>query len=564
MKKIYLMLTGLLALLATACHDPEMVEPTAERQGLTSITAYFTSGQFVDQELAKLTVTDENATRYVIPVPYFYPETSDDETTEAMKNVRVRAEIDNNCKIEPTLTILDLTQENHFTYTNAKGESRDIVITGERVKSSKCELLTFALTNPALSGVIDEASHTVSLISADDLSSVLGTAEVSAHATISPDPAAAPLNYNSPVEFTVTAHDGVTKQVYTVSKSIPEKIASGFNAETMTQIFNFDPVSNLGLPDYSNLVYPSMAAIGGNLVISLGNGTTPIYLNRITGVKLGEINLGSAQAGAIASDEADHMLIANVAAAGATVNIYKTSSVTAAPTLFYSFTNDTDLPTSHKMKVIGDIDNDAMIVFTLPGVDGVTNSSRCFVLTVQGGVVVSKTTLDLSGLGINWGPAPVNTSTVVAASADGTQGYFHSQYSGSTFNWIKPDMTLGASIADDNTGWGLNPNCLDTKRFNNVDYAALLTVSHFPSWGMGPQLYLLNVNDKTQLTGASIDATPALAYYGKIDWYQTGAYAVAAGDVIIAPSADGFTLYIYYYDHNSGVIGGYRADCIKR
>ena len=49
-----------------------------------------------------------------------------------------------------------------------------------------------------------------------------------------------------------------------------------------------------------------------------------------------------------------------------------------------------------------------------------------------------------------------------------------------------------------------------------------------------------------------------------IDWYQAGDYSIASGDVVIAPSADGYKLYIYYYDHNSQAFGGYVADCIKR
>ena len=38
----------------------------------------------------------------------------------------------------------------------------------------------------------------------------------------------------------------------------------------------------------------------------------------------------------------------------------------------------------------------------------------------------------------------------------------------------------------------------------------------------------------------------------------------ACADAILAPSADGYMLYIYYYDHFSGMIGGYSLDCIKR
>lgn len=197
---------------------PEYVSPTAERQGLTSLTAIFTSGPFINQTMAKLSVTDESTDRYVIQVPWFYPTTSDDETTPYMNKVRMQAELQENCFIEPALTILDLTQENYFTYTNAQGAKRKICITGERVKSNTCELLAFSLQEPAIAGIVDKANKKISLISADDLSACLGEAEISAHATISPDPSITPLNYNEPIEFTVTAHNGVDKAVYTVQE----------------------------------------------------------------------------------------------------------------------------------------------------------------------------------------------------------------------------------------------------------------------------------------------------------------------------------------------------------
>lgn len=38
----------------------------------------------------------------------------------------------------------------------------------------------------------------------------------------------------------------------------------------------------------------------------------------------------------------------------------------------------------------------------------------------------------------------------------------------------------------------------------------------------------------------------------------------AAGDVVLAPTKDGFKMYLYYYDQNSGVLGGYSVDCIKK
>ena len=47
-KNIQYLLLGVLALMSS-CQDPEYVLPTAERQGITSLTALFTSGPYVDK-----------------------------------------------------------------------------------------------------------------------------------------------------------------------------------------------------------------------------------------------------------------------------------------------------------------------------------------------------------------------------------------------------------------------------------------------------------------------------------------------------------------------------------
>lgn len=565
MRNIYNILLTVVVLLLSACHEPEYVNPTVERQGLTSLTAIFTSGPFVNQEMAKLVVQNEEDTRFVIQVPWFYPVTSDDETTPYMKNVRVQAELQENCFIEPALTVLDLTQENWFTYTNAQGKKTQICIMGERVKSSACELLAFSVLEPAISGVVDKNANKVSLISADDLSDCLAEAQISAHATISPDPSVTPLNYNEAVEFTVTAHNGIDKKVYQVVKEIPAKIPAGFNKESVEHLFDFDPVATLGFPPYNESVAPSMAAINGHLVVCFGNGDAPVYLNRITGVKLGSINVGSAVAGSITSDEANHMLIVNHAAAGGVVNIYKTSSVTEAPVLFHSFKNETDLPMGTKMKVIGNVDADAAIVITNEGIEGVTASSKFTRIQVKNGVVESVRVIDMSSTGVSWGSAPFKVGTVVAGSVDPNEGHFESNYEPSKFTWVKVDGNVGASLSSDLSGWALNPHCLDSKCFNNTHYVALFVTSHFPHWGNGPQLYLYDINDKSKLTGDNVSASPALALANRsLVWYQKADAGTASGDVLLAPTADGFKLYVYYYDHNSGVIGAYVADCIAK
>ena len=58
MKKIYYLILGAVLAMAVSCQKPQFIEPTVDRQGITSLTAYFTTGKYVDQELAKLNVTD--------------------------------------------------------------------------------------------------------------------------------------------------------------------------------------------------------------------------------------------------------------------------------------------------------------------------------------------------------------------------------------------------------------------------------------------------------------------------------------------------------------------------
>ena len=87
-KNILYLLLGILAL-TSSCQDPEYVLPTADRQGITSLTALFTSGPYVDKEAVVYTIADASVDKYVIPMPWYYPENSDNETSEYMKAMRI-------------------------------------------------------------------------------------------------------------------------------------------------------------------------------------------------------------------------------------------------------------------------------------------------------------------------------------------------------------------------------------------------------------------------------------------------------------------------------------------
>lgn len=586
-KTLYILFAA--ALLA-ACHEPEYVMPTEDpanpggKQGITSLTAYFTSGPFTDQELGRLEVTDPETERYVIPIPWYFPETSDDITTPYMLKVRVRAALPNNCKLSPALTILDLTEENHFTFTDASGASRDIVITGERVKSKKCEIISFALTSPVMNGMVDKVSRTVSLITAKDLSVAEASAVISAHASISPDPAEA-RNYNGDdgVVYTVTAHDGVTKAEYRVVKNIPEKIDYGVNASSVEHLFNLDPSTGMGLPAFDAVANVSMGVIDSDLIVNVGDGSAPRYYNKIIGTYGGQIKLGDAvPTGAIASDEQDHLLLCNLAQSGETFTIWKTSSVKKDPEVLTSFVNDQDVPLGLEMKVIGNVEGEAAISVTYPGLAGVTTSGRFHSIHVVDGAVASSQVVDLyAANGFCWGSGPANSTCVPSGSPQMDAGWYSCAYSENTLKWFKPDLSVGSALPGEVLASGeapgdgeyvngnVDPNNLDTKCFNNARYLTLFVSNHFPKWWPGPQLYVYDITSGA--LSESIFNSPQLVFAVPLhDMYamqfNTGSNDGngACGDVILAPSADGYILYIYYYDHYSQMLGGYSLDCIKR
>lgn len=577
MKKIYYLLTAGVLALAASCQKPEFVEPTANRQGITSLTAFFTSGKYVEKEMGKLVVPEgESPDRYVIPIPWFYPEESDDVTTLHMSKVRVRAELAENCKIDPPLTLLDLNQEHQFTYTNAQGESKPIIITGERVKSSTTHMLAFNLLdadgNVTLEGFINNDSKEIYLFSVEDLNGLTAAAEPWYHASVKDEESLAkPRNWNDEQKVTVVAHDGKTEGEFTVIKRNPEKIRYGFNNDSFKELFNIDPVSRIGVPPYDTPVFPTLAYTGGYLIVNHGDGSAPIYLDGRNGTKLGEIATGGKTFGAVTSDESGNVLLCNRLEGVGTFEIYRTSSVNVAPTLFYSYNNEVALPLGSKIKICGSIDSEARITVSYEGIPGVTEAGQFLEITVVGGSVASAVVHDLQPSGILWGASPQNSAGLVPASAEaGVNGWYYASYALNGMHWIRPDHGVGQTLLtnDMDNAWLLNPNCLESKKFNNANYLTLFVCHHFPAWDKQPSIWVYDIADPAGVSGTYQESSACVAYNSWLIYYNAvnaaGNETQSAGDVIMAPSADGFKVFVYYYDHYAGMIGGYSADCVKK
>lgn len=572
MKRIYYIIFAAVLLLAASCQKPQFIEPTTERQGITSLTAYFTTGKYVDQQLAKLDVTDENMDYYVIEIPWFFPEETEDPTTIYMSNLRIRAELAPDCRIDPPLTVLDLNQENKFTFTNNKGESRDIVITGKRTKFRRTDLISFNVigTFPC-EGFVDNDLRKIYLFTNDDLNGYTAEAVTCVHASIkNPEQLAKPRDYNQPQTITVVAHDGVTETEYTITKENPTKIPYGFNAESAKELFSINP-GNIGFPEYTAAVNPSVGVLETKLVISMGDGTAPKYLNGITGVLEGEINLGAAKADGMTSDEAGNLILTNKAAGGETVNIYTTNSLSAAPELYYSFTNETTFVVGNVVRVIGDVKTDARMILTHEGVSGVTTCNIVTELVIRGGQVVEQNVVDYSSAYPGWGETAIHYAKVTPVSVDPANGVMISSYSNSVtvgedshYYLAYIDGKMSKSEKDlfdvDYCNWGKNPNSMDAKRYNNATYLAHFITTQFPAWGQYPGLYIYDIsNPSTIKTADPVVMNSALTQYN-----ETNAEASnSCGDVVISQSADGFKLFVYYFDHYGQTIGGYSVNCIK-
>ena len=568
MKRIlsYICLAVIASAMFAAC-EPQYVLPTTEREGFTSISAYFTSGEYNNLELAKLEVTDEmvKSGRLVIPVPYFYPETSDNPTTKYMTNVRVKAVLDKNCSISPALTLMDLNLENEFTFTDAKGNVYPIVITGKRTKSSAASFISFSIVG-MFEGFVDNEARKIYLYTVDDLSSCTAEAQASAHAEIVTDLSVA-RNYNEPQTIVIKAHNG-TEYEYVTEKAIPTKIRNGFNKESVKQLFNFDPKSRFGTPDYlTKGLDPSIASIEGYLVVCLGNGSTLFCVHGTTGEKLGEIALGAADPSGITNDEAGNLLMINKIEGKGKIRIYRTTSVKTEPTLFYEYDNAVPLPNGVKIKVSGSIDGNAVITVPYVGVAGVTTASQILRLTVSGGKVSAADVIDLAPAKLSWDADPSNYAGFAPASSNPADGLFTASYGSTRLDWLNSSFAIAKSMGTTvEAAWAWNPNSLDCKLYNNAQYLAMLVLAHFPAWGGHPSLYIYNVSDKNSLTGDFTSSPSLVLASGDISSFNaTNADStLSSGDVVIAQSADGFKIFIYYYDQYAGAIGGYSADCIKR
>ena len=555
MKNKILSIVSVIAFLMgmSACHSPEDFNPTVERNIINNLTASFPDDDSDDNSFT----SEIDYTNHVITVvfPYNYPKLSDNVLQQSdLKKMRVIADLDNNVYVYPPLLFMDMTQENFITVKDQTGTSTEYKVVAEIRKSNECAITKFNLTSLGLSGIINESTKTISLISLESIGEMLADVTISHGATISPDPRTVALNYDQEQKLTVTAQNGTTQSVYTVKKEIPEKIAAGLRANSAKLLWT-KKLTDVGITS-TNMV-TGIAVTNDYVVINDRGNSNAIYLDGRTGANVGTINISSF-AGSLTNfyataDDGDNILFTNlVPNSGNVFTVWRVRGVNGTPEKYIEFNVTSAI--GRKLSVQGSLDGDAIITAPYYGTSG--QFARWQV--VNGALKSQTPDLVVSqGLG-SWGD---NADVIYSDPTDPTSDYFAAFYSTPrNLCWFNGKTnTIRYNGPEVSANW--IQNAVDYKVFNKVAYVLSNSVNSF-TWGTDDSIYLFD------LAGNSLDNQPI--NFGSDGLGVNGNYGAKAlgsqnangtGDVALKVSSNGYYLYIYFMFTN-GYVGCVQCDCI--
>lgn len=547
-------------LLAAGCHEPEELIPSIVGAGLNSVTAQFASGEYKDDAQARFTATvSADQERIVIDIPYYFPESTTNQVD--ITAMRVSASLDDNCFLTPKLGTLDLTQEHSFTLTRADGSTKKITITGNVKKSDKCLLETFTLPSLGLSGVIDQAKSEVSIIALGELAPAKAEYQLSYHATISPDPAVEELDYNEDVKLTVTAFDGVTKKTYTVKKNVPGKTKSGIREGSQKNLFVSETFKQQW--GMSGTLNYTMGVMGDYLVVCSGESEA-VYVNKLTGVKAGDVNMngidlknGTSGGGAIASDDAGHLVMCTNATAGMNMEFYTLDDVRGVPQHKLTWKNTSGGRMGQHISVRGDITGNALVTVNCWAWALPANWSSFVRIRVENGVWGEPEKVTIMDCG-KWNGGNVDVEYL---TTDTSGPYFKASYSTNGLEWIDGATDTRVAFIDKGANDGnsnfSNVSCL---YFNGKPYVAVYGGSHFNY--SATRAMMFDASDRNAFTGTFDDT--AAKYYYSTPKYLSNLAGTASCDVLLCQSADGYFLYLYWLGGNTGFVRAEQFDCIEQ
>lgn len=545
---------SVLAVVATFASCKE-VDPLADvdlgEMGITSVSAAFTGEAYENDPSASFSGQPDENGNIVINVPYFYPESSDNEVPEEfLTNMRVSATLAAGTYISPGLGVMDMTQQHHVTAFDAAGRTEDYVISARIVKLSGCQFESFSVISggATYSGIINNASQTISLmVTEPELTDCTVEYRVSSHATVSGYTEGMTIRDGD--KITVTAHNEVDKTEYTIRFSIPEKIAYGARVGSGRNLWT-KYYSNLGVTLSSSDAPLRMAVDGEVLYVLTGNGT--IYsINRQTGDYIGTVELPSGySADSMVNDEAGNIVFAADAANGAEFKVYAIDTMTGTPKELISY-NNAFAGNLGNIRVAGDINSEAVVTANAGG----TNAGGV-AWQITGGVAgEARTTQNTACTALG------NTynGTIVPASSDLSDGIFSFGYWGSYDLYYSSDLQNYVVAVDTEPAGNENTNCLSTVTFNGARYLAYGIGAHF-SYGYCPQFKVVDSTNPASMSSAEFYAVA----YSELNVGGFKGVTGATSDILIVVSEDGYYMDVYFTDGNYDILTCYEFDCIQQ
>ena len=513
--------------------------------GIQSVTAAFTGEVYENDVNAKFSALPDADGNIVVEVPYYYPQTSDNEVPEEfLSNMRVTASLFAGTYIEPALGVLDMSKTYDITAYDAAGRTKEYTLTAKITKLKECELTAFNVTSAGslYSGIINPGAKTISLmVTGDELTGCTVDYTVSPHATVSGN-----LETIRPGDkITVTAHNEVDKNEYTIAFAVPEKIGYGARVGSGKNLWT-KYFANLGVT-LSSADAPMRLAAHGDVLYVLAGGSTIYTLNKATGEYLSTLAIPDGYtAHYMVSDEAGNILFAANSTSGTDFKVYAMESIDATPVELISYSN-ASYANLGNIRVTGNIKENAVVTANTDG----TVAGLAWQIT--DGVVTAPKTITTS-----WSLSNIANGCMVAASSDLSTGVFAFGYWGVYNLYYSKDLTsFTDAVVMTETGSNENNNCLSTVTFNGAQYIAAGIGAHF-SWGYVPQFHVYDSTNPNMLSQFFV------APWSELDDGGFKGVTGATSDVLIVVSEDGYYMDVYFVDANYDLITCYEFDCIQQ
>lgn len=542
----------------SSCHSPEAYSPTGENIGLQNLIVSFPNDDRDENEFtSEIDHTNHIAT---VVFPYNYPRLSDDIlTADKLSKVRVRAKLANNAYIlNGGVLWMDLTKENTISVQNPAGDVVEYTIKGEIRKSSECTITEYKLPTALGSGltaIIKEVDKTITFLTFENIGKELAEVTISHGATLEPDPRTEALDYDSDLQITVIAQNGLDRKVYNIGKGTPEKIKAGMRPNS-GKILWTKKLSDLGLTKAN--MQTGIAVNDNYVVINERSNSEAIYLNAKTGEKVGSMNIssfaGSTSNFYCTSDDAGNILFCNYAPnAGDEFIIYKANSVNEVPTPFIRYITSCQI--GRKISVKGDVNGDALI--TAPYY---TTAGQTAIWKVTGGVPAAAPSAFTAKITGSWG---YNADIIMTSNTDIKANYFGAFYAvpRSICYFNGADGSVKSKGIDISPNWV--QNAVDLKVFNNNTFVAHNSVNSF-TWGEDDCVYLYDVSNGSFGDMAADFSKDGIGVNGKYGAKALGAVnGNGTGDIALWVSKDGYYMYLYFM-FTGGYVGCVQFDCIKQ